>query len=238
MVETLSLDIRKWRLFLPIGYRECPEGYTKESIWEYRLWEATEHFKYFQYDERFPPKEFPRMLMIGAGTGAEVKAAQMYGYRPIGVGLLGSEQVEYALSQGVDFRVMDMHDLKFPNESFDVAYCDMSFEHCANPWLVCMEVWAVLRPYGRWWMNLPTWQSSDKDGPSNQHFMVLPPWFMKPMFRRSGFKELYFEDNEIRYQYLLERLPLDKIDTETMIDRNKSIISLLQKRLEMGREYT
>ncbi|MBA7617628.1 hypothetical protein ES703_24944 [subsurface metagenome] len=175
--------------------------------------------------------------MIGAGTGAELKAAQELGYRPVGIGLLVADQVEYAKSRDVDFRIMDMHDLKFPNESFDVVYCDMSFEHCVNPWLVCMEVWAVLKPYGRWWVNLPTWQSSDKTGPSINHFMVLPPWFMKPMFRRSGFKELYFEDNNMRYQYLLERLPLEEVEPDPTDHNLKSIIGLLRKRLEIGSEY-
>lgn len=236
-VEQLSLDPRKWRLFLPIGYRECPDGYTKETIWDYRLWEATEHFKHFKYKERFPPDKFPRILMIGAGTGAEVKAAQEYGYKPVGIGLLSPEQVIYARQQGVDFRVMDMHDLKFPNGSFDVVYCEHSFEHCVNPWLLCTEIWSVLRPHGRWWIHLPTWQNSDKDGPSNIHFMILPPWFMKPLFERSGFKILYFEDNDARYQYLLERQPLEEITPEPSGHSEKSIVDLLRRRLEIGREY-
>ena len=231
-IESLSLDHRKWRFFLEIGYRQLPDGYTRETIWDYRLWEAREHFKHYKYDERFPPDKFPRMLMLGAGTGAEVKAAQEYGYEAVGIGLLGKEQLEYARSQGVDMRLMDMHDLKFPNESFDVVWCDNSWEHCVHPWLLCTEVWAVLRSYGRWWINLPTWQNSDKDGPSNQHFMILPPWFMKPMLRRSGFRTLYFEDNEVRYQYLLERLPLEEVG-----HRNKSIIDSLQKRLKIGMGY-
>lgn len=236
-VEELSLDPKKWRLFLPIGYREQPEEYTKEGIWEYRLWEAREHFKHFKYDERFPSNKFPRMLMLGAGTGAELKAAQEFGYQAIGIGLLVPEQVKYAREQGVDFRIMDMHDLRFPNGVFDVVFCNHSFEHCCNPWLLCMEVWAVLRPHGRWWINLPTWQYSDKDGPSNQHFMILPPWFMKPMFRRSGFKILYFEDNEARYQFLLERLSFEEITLEPAPHREKSIAHLLKRRLEIGGKY-
>jgi SAM-dependent methyltransferase len=237
-IEELNIDPRKWRLFLPTSeIRQLPTGYTLQGIWDYRLWEAREHFKYFNYQERFPPGEYPRLLMLGAGTGAEIKAAQEYGYKAVGIGLLPEEQVNFALAQGVDFRLMDMHDLKFPNESFDVVYCSHSFEHCANPWLVCVEVWATLRPYGRWWINLPTWQSSDKDGPSNQHFSVLPPWFMRPMFKRSGFKELYFEDNEINYQYLLEKLPLNEINVEQASDRAKSLISQLSTRLQIGKEY-
>ncbi len=238
-VRELELDQRKWRLFLIIGYRQNPEEFTDEGIFNHRLEEARLHLQYFDYQNRFPREEFPRMLMLGAGTGAEVLAAKELGYDAVGIGFLNQDQVEYAQSRGADMRVMDMHDLKFPNERFDVAFCNHSFEHCQQPWLVCAEVWASLRPGGRWWINLPTWQHSDKDGPSNEHFMILRPWYMRPMFRRCGFKELYFEDNEARYQFLLEKVPLDEIDPEFSGSgrRKKSMVDQLAKRLEIGREY-
>lgn len=236
-LKELTLDAKKWRLFLPGGeltYRP-DTGYTIQGIWELRLGQARDRLKYADYQGRFPPDKFPRMLMIGAGTGAEIKAAQEFGYKATGIGFVPFEQLEYAKQQGVDFRIMDMHDLKFPNESFDIVYADSSFEHCLHPWLVCVEVWAVLRPYGRWWLNLPTWQASDKDGPTNQHFMVLPPWFMKPMFMRSGFRVIHFEDNEVRYQYLLEKIPMEEMTK--LINSGeikKSIQEQLRKRLELG----
>lgn len=36
------LDNRKWQLFLPF-LTDIPQGYTKDTIWDYRLWEAREH---------------------------------------------------------------------------------------------------------------------------------------------------------------------------------------------------
>jgi len=62
---------------------------------------------------------------------------------------------------------------------------------------------------------------------------------MRPMFKRCGFKELYFEDNEARYQFLLEKVPLNEIDPEFSGSgrRKKSMVDQLAKRLEIGREY-
>lgn len=231
MPNELVLDNRKWQFFCPYQ-TDIPQGYTKDTIWDYRLWEAREHFKHFRYQERFPPDKFPRMLMIGAGTGAEVKAAQEYGYSPIGIGLLNPDQVEYAHQQGVDFRVMDMHDLKFPNESVDIVFSKYSFEHCIHPWLAAMEAYCVLRPYGRWWNAMTVYKAgTDSDGPKHEHFMVLPEWFLAPLFRRTGFRILHWEDSEVRYECLLERLPLKDV-----VERG-SIVGLLKKRLELGREY-
>lgn len=239
MVELLSMDQRKWRLFLIIGYREKPKGFTYEGIFSHRLEEAKLHLEYFDYQRNFPPDQYPRMIMLGAGTGAEVLAANELGYEAVGVGLLEPEQIEYARSRGVDMRLMDMHDLRFPNESFDIAFCNHSFEHCQQPWMVCMEVWATLRPRGRWWINLPTWQHADKDGPSNRHYMILPPWFMKPMFKRCGFKLIHFRDDKMWYQYMLEKMPLSEIDPEIENSgmEKRSLVDQLEKRLEIGSEY-
>lgn len=229
-LENLSLDQRKWRLFLEIGRRELPEGYTKETIWAYRLEEARQHFTYIEPQKIFPAKDFQRMLLIGCGTGAEIKAAQELGYQAVGVGLLSEDQLRYAKSLGVSMKLMDMHDLKFPNNSFDIVCSNYSFEHCVHPWLVCTEVYAVLRDYGRWWLDLATWQSEAKDGPTAQetHFMVLQPWFMRPMFRESGFKILYEDDNKLHCRFLLEKQPLAEVETKF-----EKMGKILRKRIEM-----
>ncbi|MCK4266507.1 MAG: class I SAM-dependent methyltransferase [Thermoplasmata archaeon] len=228
----LKLDYRKHNLFVIEGYRQLPEGHTPESIFNYRLEEARQHMKYSHFKENFPPEEFPRMLCLGAGTGAEVLAAKEYGYDAVGVGILGDIQRTYAESRGVDFRLMDMHDLKFPNESFDVVYAKYSFEHCVNPWLVCAEVYAVLRDYGRWFLLLDPYQATaGASGPKMIHYMILKPWFMNPMFKRSGFRILWMDDSPIRYHYLLEKLPFDKMEVKY------DIKPILKARLELGREY-
>jgi len=95
---------------------------------------------------------------------------------------------------------------------------------------VCMEVWSVLRRGGRWWINLPTWR--EEGGPSKEHYMILPTWFMKPLLEKSGFRIVYSSDESIEYQYLLEKVSLEEI-----IDA-KSIRYLLAKRLEMAPDAT
>ena len=235
----LRIDPIKWNLFLHRGYHQSPDGWTPEAIFNHRLEEARLQLKYAKYDSRFPPTEFPRMLCIGAGTGAEVLVATELGYKALGIGLLGTEQIGYAHSRGVDFRLMDIHDLKFPNESFDVIYANATFEHCMAPWLVCLEAWAVLRDGGRWWMTLEPYQKGcpGDDGPKMEHYMILSQWYMRPMFNRCGFMILDMEDSKLRYWYLLEKLPLELIPTEQKTHKKNSIVDLLEERLELGREY-
>lgn len=235
----LVLDPRKHNLFLhreKLSYSLQEDGtrWTPETIFDHRLEGARLQLGYMKCVERYPPQEFPRMLMIGVGTGAEVLAAEELGYEAIGIGLVNDEQIDYARSRGVDYRLMDMHDLKFPNESFDAVYAKYSIEHCVNPWLVCLEVWAVLRDYGRWFMALDPYQkgTSGDDGPGGLHYMILPSWFMKPMFLRSGFRILWMEDSDRRYQYLLEKQPLDTIEPG-----RKVILPLIKARHELGKEY-
>lgn len=236
----LDIDPRKHKFFLHTGYHQLPGEWTPETIFNHRLKEARLQFQYAKYDERFPPESYPRLLCLGAGTGAEVLAAMEYGYKAIGIGLLGEEQVNYARSRGVDFRVMDMHDLKFPNKRFDAVYANASVEHCVNPWLVCAEVYATLRDHGLWWMTLDPYQEGcpGADGPKNHHYMILPQWFMCPMFRRSGFRVLYIEDSNLRYQYLVEKLPIEDVPKEQKRNLSNSIFQVLIYRMKLGEEYS
>lgn len=231
-VDPPPLDLRKWSLFLVTNHRDWDQDWTLDQMWKRRIDEAGERFVFSHYYDWFPPTEYPRMLIIGAGIGAEVQVAKERGYDAVGIGLLNKAQLNYAEEKGVDLRIMDMHDLRFPNGSFDIVWSNMSFEHGVHPWLMCAEVWAVLRERGRWWMNLPTWQGSDKDGPGHQHFMVLHPWSMVPMLKRSGFRIVQTEDTPATYMFLLEKLELDEISTEP-----KNIINILRRRLEIGKDY-
>lgn len=226
-IEPPLIDPRKWRLFLVPQNIDLVQGQTLEYMWNLRLQESLAQIKYSF--ENYPPQQYPKMLIIGCGLGAEIKAAEMLGYKATGVGFLNRAQYEYAIGQGVDMRIMDMHDLRLPNESFDVVYESATFEHGLHPWLMCTEVWAVLRKGGRWWINLPTWRGSDKEGPKKEHYMVLPPWFMVPLLERSRFKIVTQKDEETVAYYLCEKLDVDYDPA--------NISRILEKRLELGREY-
>lgn len=224
------------------------QGQTLEYMWNLRLKESIDQIKY-NY-EKFPPDQFPRMLIIGCGIGAEIKAANMLGYKATGIGFLNRAQYEYAIGQGVDMKIMDMHDIRLPNESFDIVYSSATFEHGLHPWLMCTEVWAVLRTGGRWWLNLPPWKTLESTQPPpvkehymivppffistqppvKEHYMILPPFFMKPLLEGSRFRIVEHKDDGIWYNFLCERLDAD-------FNNPLNISPILRKRLELGREY-
>jgi SAM-dependent methyltransferase len=232
----MSVVSKKWRLFLIEGYRQLPDGWTAEDIFDHRLEEAQMDFIHFKYDERFPPDKFPKMLCIGAGTGAEVLAAKEYGYDAVGIGILNHNQIRYARSRGAIMFNMDMHDIVgLPVESFDVIYSRDSLEHAVAPWIAVAEAWAMLRPGGRWWITMGPYKGDAQDsrGPTNDHFSVLPGWVWDSIFKRSGFKILEKMDDELLFRYLLEKLPLDKIDPEYENHQNLAIVDQLRARLQM-----
>lgn len=49
----------------------------------------------------------------------------------------------------------DIHDLQFPDASFDVAVCISVLEHVANPWRAVSELVRVLKPGGHLWLQSP-----------------------------------------------------------------------------------
>lgn len=218
-------DLRKWNLFLYHNYVDMAEGHTFATIFDLRLEEARQQIQV--RNSHFPPSTYPRMLIIGPGPGTEILAGKEIGYDATGIGLICDEQYQYALSRGADFHRMDMHDIRIPNESFDVIYSHHSFEHCVHPWLVCIEMWAVLRVGGRVFIEMPEPDS----GLSKNHTMVLPPEFMKKMFEASGFKTL---ENQ-RHKHLFEKISIEELQSSPIAQY--SVWPQLAKRLELGREY-
>lgn len=226
-MDTLKpFDLRKWNLFLVPDYIDMAEGYTFETIFNLRLEEARQQIQV--RNSHFPPSTHPRMLIIGPGPGTEILAAKELGYDATGIGLICEEQYQYALSRcDMKFYRMDMHDIRLPNESFNVIYSHHSFEHCVHPWLVCIEMWAVLRVGGRVFIEMPEPDS----GLSRNHTMVLPPEFMKKMFEASGFKTL---ENQ-RHKHLFEKISIEELQSSSI--GPYSVWPHLTKRLELGREY-
>lgn len=60
----------------------------------------------------------------------------------------------YDESDLIDFHY-DIHDLRFPDESYDVVVCNAVLEHVASPEQAIGELRRVLRPGGRIWVEVP-----------------------------------------------------------------------------------
>jgi SAM-dependent methyltransferase len=85
-----------------------------------------------------PPAPGRAVLCVGCRNGVELDEFARRGYDDVvGIDLF---------SQRPDILVMDMHDLSFPDERFDVVYASHSLEHAYDLDRVLREIARVARP--------------------------------------------------------------------------------------------
>jgi len=136
-----------------------------------------------------PPDKYPKLLDVGCGFGYEVKRFGDYGWQVTGVDH-NNINVKHAKEKfGLDILKMDMHDLQFSPCSFDAVVTRQVFEHSFAPWLLAAEIWVVLKPGGRWVINLPSPQN--KAMWTMWHPSLLYANQLRFMFKKIGFKIVY-----------------------------------------------
>jgi len=158
-----------------------------------------------------PPNQYPRVLDIGAGCGAETKALKDAGYQVIGI-TFGEDNIKYAKSTyGLDLIEMDMHNLQFPEGYFDLVFVIQTFEHALSPWMLILEIRRVLRDGGRVFIEVP-----DPDDEEMLkiiwHTSVLYPNQIKALFWKAGFKEVADLNKKHRLAFLFEKIPDGKFE--------------------------
>lgn len=96
---------------------------------------------------------FSDLLDAGCGTGAMLgmlkKDCPDKNYTGIDLSEKMIEAAKKKQLEGIQFIVGDCESLPFPNDSFDVVTCSMSFHHYPNPENFFMSLQQVLRPGGR-----------------------------------------------------------------------------------------
>lgn len=114
------------------------------------------------------------VLDVGCGTGDDVRQlAQIVGATGKVVGIDDSETMLAEAWQRseqsrlpVDFRHADVHDLPFPNESFERCRADRVFQHLDNPKQALQEMIRVLKQKGLVVISEPDWKTLVIDGVS------------------------------------------------------------------------
>jgi ubiquinone/menaquinone biosynthesis C-methylase UbiE len=91
-----------------------------------------------------------KILLLGCGTGEEVTLLEQFGATSMtGIDLSeGSIKVAAESYPQCDFRVMDMHNLDFEDNSFDFIYSSLVVHYSAKPQSVYKEIMRVLKPGG------------------------------------------------------------------------------------------
>jgi ubiquinone/menaquinone biosynthesis C-methylase UbiE len=130
------------------------------------------------------PKTPGKVLDLGCGDGWSVHVLREMGFDAAGVTINPQEAEHAKIQYGLDLYVQDMHDLQFPDHSFDFVYCRECYEHSIAPYIALCEINRVLYDYGMTLIHIP----NEKWIRENSHFSVLTPLQMREMFRKCLFK--------------------------------------------------
>lgn len=176
--------------------------------------EPIETFQHYveKVKQYMPPEKYPKMLEIGAGAGVETKAFMDAGYDVTGI-TFGIDNIRYAKEKyNITLFEMDMHDLKFPAETFDCAVMIHTFEHALAPHMVVGELRYVLKDWGRVYIVVP--DPNRKDMKTIWHTNLLYPEQIIDIFKYWGFRLVNAKSLKGRdcYEFVFEKLPNDHPD--------------------------
>jgi SAM-dependent methyltransferase len=120
-----------------------------------------------RYLEKWRPAP-AKVLLLGVGTGREVRAARLSGYDATGV-TLGKENRAFAKWKlGLELDYVDHCALPYPGKTFDVVAGFQVFEHCHAPYFFLFECCRVLKEGGLLILDWPPFIAS-ADGPLTAH---------------------------------------------------------------------
>jgi ubiquinone/menaquinone biosynthesis C-methylase UbiE len=158
------------------------------------------------------------LLEIGPGAGKDSLSFQENGLTVKCVDL-SPELVKICQQKGLDAQVMDMTELSFPEESFDVVYALNSLLHIPKKDLptVLKNIQTVLKPNGLFYMGVYGSEIESEhiweDDPytpkrffafySDEHLQEITEQF----FDLISFKKITFEEDQPHFQRLILRKP-------------------------------
>lgn len=189
-----------------------------------------------------PPEKYPKILNIGAGEGLETYILKELGYDATGI-IRGVTNLEYAYENfpNINYVDCDMHDLPFPNETFDAIYMNQTFEHSYAPFIFLLEMYSVLKPHGRVWTAMPHFKEIDDptigepNKLSHHHPNTLCYNLLKQLFESTGFQMLQFEliqnNSYFDNPYLLEKLPIKSVhdNVKTVLVKRKKLFGMVSR---------
>jgi len=125
-----------------------------------------------------------KVLVIGCADGYEMKWLIDNGHETIGITKSEKEVEAVTKKYGLMAKLADMHELPFPDNSFDCIYASNVLEHSVAPFVALMEWRRVLKPGGQLILVMPSkvWM------PEFYHFSVLTRGQIRDLLNKTGFK--------------------------------------------------
>lgn len=101
------------------------------------------------------PRRQDLVLVIGCNEGWEVQRLNKWNKHVIGIDFVPSVVKHGREVNELDLRLMDMHQLTFEDETFNMVFIKGTLEHSHKPELVLSEIYRVLKSLGVIFVNVP-----------------------------------------------------------------------------------
>lgn len=176
-----------------------------------------------------------RVLVLGCGDGKEVEIFRELGFNDV-TGITLDHTVPGKVPGVVH---ADMHDLTmFEPESFRYVYCNQTFEHSFAPFILCLEVWTIMEPFGKWYIRYPAKdpERSKLTDPmtsriSHHHPSMLSFEDATTLFDVTGFNVFMYSTGK-NETFLLNKVPYNVLASYGV---HQDVISTLKRRIKIKR---
>jgi SAM-dependent methyltransferase len=182
------MDQKKWDVYLSLQGNDentpaTNEDITTPFVQKYRELKELNVFEYFNQPD------YNKILVIGAGDGAEVISFMCRGYDVIGTTMHYSDKYFAKEYYNIDLVIEDMHDMtSIQSNSYDGIFSSHSLEHSIAPLITIYEMRRVLRLGGKILCVLPTIGTDLETG--LQHYSVLRNELWNHLFDIIGFDDI------------------------------------------------
>ncbi|MGE0444225.1 MAG: methyltransferase domain-containing protein [Vicinamibacterales bacterium] len=115
-------------------------SYNRSQMWEFYRIRTEKFMAVLRCVDALPPE--PRMLVIGPRNEAEILLLSLYGFPLKHITAID------LFSYSPKIQCMDMHDIRFPDNSFDIVYSAWTLKYSYDLPRACRELLRVVRPGG------------------------------------------------------------------------------------------
>lgn len=196
-----------------------PDSASKKHWdWQYQLAKNGQKFTVPEYTMRHPSAEqhqllakdflkyvlekyndFSTVLDVGCSDGYMVKYFNECGKDAMGIdNCIYATDYLFIEENNLKVAEMEMHNMQFPNNSFDAVWCRHVLEHSFSPLQILFEIWRVLKKDGYLFCALPPPPQPPESYPGHWH--QIPDYQLKYLLEMCNFKVMYIENVTFSYK--------------------------------------